>query len=448
MALADYRADAMRCTRCSYCKWIPLDLVKSWRFAKGCPSVEYGGFHSYSGGGRLVTYLSLLDRRSEVTDRVVDIAFKCQLCGNCDVTCKVCRYNMEPLLALHEFRFWLVEQGLVPARYVEIIEGYRRRGTMVGGWGGDRGRWARELKVKDLSTDTGEVLFYPGCRFSFDGGLGAVVRTSVEILQQAGLDVGILSAGGCCGGRVYHMGYRDDFTAAAETSLAAWEAAGVKTVVTPCADCYHTFKRLYAEEGSAVEVVHMVEMVDRLVKEGSLTFTTEVPLTVTYHDPCHLGRQGEPHVPWEGVEKKIFGQAVVYDPPRPRYNGAQGNYDTPRDVLRAIPGVELVEMERCREAAWCCGAGGGVREAYPEFSAWTASERLEEARATGAAAILTACPWCERNFLDAQREPRGAAQWPPGDGALSGAGPRRRPAATGGTPLQVLDVMDLVRQAL
>lgn len=428
MSLIDYRADAMRCTRCSYCKWIPFDLVKSARFAKGCPSVDHGGFHSYSGGGRLVTYLSLLDGRSEITDRVVDIAFKCQLCGNCDVTCKVCRYDMEPLAAQREFRFWLVEQGRVPPQYERVIEGYRRRGTMVGDPGnGDpgvgRARWVRGLEVKDLTKETGEVLFHPGCRFSFDGGLGDVARSSLEILQQAGLDVGILGAGRCCGGRVYHMGYRDDFVAAAENSLAAWEAAGVKTVVTPCADCYHTFKRLYAEEGSSVEVVHMVEMVDRLVKEGRLTFESAVPLTVTYHDPCHLGRQGEPHVPWDGVEKKIFGQAVVYDPPRPRHNGSQGVYDAPRDVLRAIPGVELLEMERSREAAWCCGAGGGVREAYPEFSAWTAAERLEEARSTGAEAIVSACPWCERNFLDA--------------------------AAVGGVaPLQVFDVLDLVRRAL
>ena len=80
----------------------------------------------------------------------------------------------------------------------------------------------------------------------------------------------------------------------------------------------------------------MVEVVARLVKEGSLEFTKEVPLTLTYHDPCHLGRQGEPYVPWDGAENKIFGQAVVYDPPKPRYNGAKGVYDAPRDVLRAF----------------------------------------------------------------------------------------------------------------
>ena len=125
MALTDFRADALRCTRCSYCKWIPFDLVKSHRFAKGCPSIEAHGFHAYSAGGRLVTMLSLMDDRSEITDTVVDIAFKCQLCGNCDVACKMCRYDMEPLAALHELRAHLVEQGRAPDSYRPIIERVR-----------------------------------------------------------------------------------------------------------------------------------------------------------------------------------------------------------------------------------------------------------------------------------------------------------------------------------
>jgi hypothetical protein len=91
-------------------------------------------------------------------------------------------------------------------------------------------------------------------------------------------------------------------------------------------------------------------------------------MKVTYHDPCHLGRQGETYVPWNGKEKKIFGQAVVYDPPRPRYNGAFGVYEPPRNVLRRFPGWSWWKWNASSEAAWCCGAGGGAREAYPEFS--------------------------------------------------------------------------------
>ena len=151
----------------------------------------------------------------------------------------------------------------------------------------------------------------------------------------------------------------------------------------------------------------MVELLDQMVADGRLKMTNPVPMKVTYHDPCHLGRQGEDYVPWDGIEKKIFGQAVVYDPPRPRYNGAFGVYDAPRNVLKAIPGVELVEMERIKEGAWCCGAGGGAREAYPKFSEWTADERIEEAESTGADALVTACPWCERNFIDAVRGTKG-----------------------------------------
>jgi Fe-S oxidoreductase len=145
-------------------------------------------------------------------------------------------------------------------------------------------------------------------------------------------------------------------------------------------------------------------------------------MTVTYHDPCHLGRQGEPYVAWEGAEKKIRGQIVVYEPRRPRNNGAWGIYDPPREILRSIPGVRLVEMERIREYSWCCGAGGGVREAYPEYSRWTASERVSEARASGAEALATACPWCERNFLDS--------------------------IEASGNAMKVFDVLDLVQMAL
>ena len=153
--------------------------------------------------------------------------------------------------------------------------------------------------------------------------------------------------------------------------------------------------------GAKFEVLHTVEFFDRLIKQGKIKLTKAVPMTVTYHDPCHLGRQGEPYVPWKGKEKKIFNQIVVYEPRKPSYNGAWGVYEPPRDVLKSIPGLELVEMERIKEYAWCCGAGGGVKEAYPEFSAWTATERIEEAKSTGAEAIVSACPWCERNFIDA-----------------------------------------------
>jgi Fe-S oxidoreductase len=218
------------------------------------------------------------------------------------------------------------------------------------------------------------------------------------------------------------MGYRKDFTQFAVKNIEAWQKAGLKTIVTSCSDCYFAFKRLYPELGLKVNVLHTVELVDQLIEQGKIKFSKSIPMTVTYHDPCHLGRQGEQYVPWKGEEKKIFNQIVVYDPPKPRYNGAWGVYEPPRDVLKSIPDLNLVEMERIREYSWCCGAGGGCNDAYPEFSAWTAGERIEEARYTGAEAIVTACPWCERNFINA--------------------------VSNEGKKMKVFDIIELVEQAI
>jgi Fe-S oxidoreductase len=402
MALEDYQADMERCSQCSYCRWIPLDQIKSSRFALGCPSVAHSHFHTYTARGRYLVARSLLKGRSDYTDRVRDVVFKCQACGSCDVTCKVCRYNLEPLETILELKARLVEDGQSPPELVALVDHLRKEDNSMGQPKSDRKNWAVGLDIKDLATEKAEVVFHAGCRFSYDPQLQQTARTAVSLLKNAGVDVGILGdQETCCGLRAYTMGYRKELAKCAAKLIKAWGRAGVKTVVTSCADCYHGFKRRFPDLGSAFEVLHTVEVIDRLIKEDRLKFTRSVPMTVTYHDPCHLGRQGEPYIGWNGVEKKIRNQVIVHEPRRPRYNGAWGMYDPPRNVLRSIPGIELVEMERIREYAWCCGAGGGVMEAFPGFAAWTAAERIDEATATGAAAIVSACPWCERSFCDA-----------------------------------------------
>jgi Fe-S oxidoreductase len=317
---------------------------------------------------------------------------------------------MEPLDAMRELRATLVKDGHTLPQLAPVINCLRKESNMVEQPAKKRGDWIKDLKVKDLTKEKAGTVFHAGCRYSFDGDLGQVARTSVEILNKAGVDFGVFGKNEmCCSGRAYDMGYRDDFHTRADANLKAWKRAGVHTVVTPCAECFHTFSRKYtAQAGSEIKVVHMVQIIDELIRDGKLQFTKRVDLKVTYHDPCHLGRQGEPYVPWSGKEKKIFGQAVCYEPPR--------------NILKAIPGLQLLEMERIKEAAWCCGAGGGAREAYPEFSNSTAKERLEEAQSTGAEAIVSACSWCERNFIDATN----------GDGAK----------------LKVFDIVELVGQAL
>jgi len=145
------------------------------------------------------------------------------------------------------------------------------------------------------------------------------------------------------------------------------------------------------------QVVHLVEYVDELVKEGALKLANRVDLRLTYHDPCSLSRLSEPWVPYEG-ERGLWG---VVDPPLERRRGTHGVYQPPRDVLSSIPGVQLVEMPRMKENAFCCGAGRGTKEAFPDFASWAAEERLGEVKEVGAEALVSACPWCKDNFTEA-----------------------------------------------
>lgn len=401
MELKDYERDMTGCSRCSICKWIPLNQIKSWRFANVCPSISRYNFHAYSGGGRMLMGLSILQGRSELTEVVTDIIYKCTLCGACDVSCKQYRDDIDISETLQAFRIRCVEEGQLIPEHTVMIDNLRREGNVFGKPKTERGRWAEGLDVKDINEEQADVFFHAGCNYSYDEELWPIVRGAVTLLENAGVDVGI--AGGeesCCGGRAYEIGYQGELEKYAEDVIGRVKASGANKLVTACSDCYSTFKYYYPKIGKAlgVEVLHITEYIDRLIREGKIKPTKSVPMRITYHDPCHLGRRGESYVgEWKGDNKLLR-------PLKYKRTGKEGVYNPPRNILKSIPGLELVEMERIKEYSWCCGAGGGVKEAYPDFSIWTAMERVEEAKATGAEAIVTACPWCERNFKDAIKE--------------------------------------------
>jgi heterodisulfide reductase subunit D len=141
--------------------------------------------------------------------------------------------------------------------------------------------------------------------------------------------------------------------------------------VTACGSCRRIWREYPKEELQGVRVLHAVEYLEELVQEGRLRFSKRIDKKITYHDPCHLGR------------------------------GA-GVYEAPRSILRAIPGVELVEMPRNRRWSWCCGGGGGVPEAFPDLAKWNAEDRLREAKETGAELVLTTSAVCLRSFALAE----------------------------------------------
>lgn len=422
MPLEQYQGDMEMCHRCSCCKFIPLQMVDGYEYTYVCPSVSRYHFHSYSGGGRLNIGANMLKNGFTYSDRLLDIVYNCQMCGACGVSCNYAM-DMEVIQPIQEFRAKCVEAGKTHGTLDKAIALLRKQGTMVVPGKPKRGDWAKGLNLKNAAEEKVDVLYHVGCLTSFDPSLHKLARATVKILQKAGVNFGIAGdAETCCGGRAYQMGYQEDFLNQARKNMALIHKAGVKTVVTACADGYQAFKVLYDQyklKGD-LEVLHISEYIDRLIKSGELSLTNKVEMVVTYHDPCRLGRMGEPWIHWEG--KKIPGDRFVFDPPKTYRRGTHGVYEPPRDVIKAIAGVKLTEMTRIKEYAWCCGAGGGVSESNPEFAQWTAMERIEEAASTGAEAIVTACPWCEKTLGEA--------------------------IGASGSKLKVYDIVELVEQAI
>jgi Fe-S oxidoreductase len=403
MGLEQYKGDMEMCCRCSACKFVPMQQIKGHQYSYVCPSISRYNFHSYSGGGRMNIGAAALKNGTNYTNKLKDIIYNCQLCGACGVSCNYAM-DMEVLQPITEFRIQAVKDGQTQPALDKVVKGMKASGSMVP-VKGKRGDWAKGLGIKDVTKEKVEVLFHVGCLTSYDPAMQKLAKATARILQKAGIDFGIAGdAETCCGGRAYQMGYEDEFLAQAKKNMAMVKKSGAHTIVTACADGHQAFKVLYDKyklKGD-IRVFHIAEYIDRLIGEGKLKLRRKVDMNVTYHDPCRLGRIGEPWVHWEG--RKIPGDRFVFDPPKEYRRGTKGVYEPPRDVLKAIPGVKLTEMTRIKEYAWCCGAGGGVNESNPEFAAWTAKERIDEAVATGAEALVTACPWCEKTFNEAIRE--------------------------------------------
>jgi Fe-S oxidoreductase len=380
-----------------------MQKVKGFEYASTCPSIAKYNFHSYSGGGRLNIGGAMLKSGFNYTDRILDVVYNCQLCGACGVSCNYAM-DMEVLEPISEFRIKCVKDGKTNPALDKTIAALRKTGSIVP-IQGKRGDWATGLSLKDATREKVDVFYHVGCLTSYDKDMHKLARATAKILQKAGVDFGIAGdAEVCCGGRAYQMGYKSDFLNQAKKNMAMIKKAGARTVVTACADGYQAFKVLYDKHNlkGDLEVLHISEYVSRLLEDGKLKLRKKLNLSVTYHDPCRLGRLGEPWIHWTG--KKIPGDRFVFDPPKTYRRGTNGVYEPPRDVLKSIPGVKLTEMTRIKEYSWCCGAGGGVIESNPAFARWTAQERIDEAMSTGAQALVTACPWCEKIFSEAIKE--------------------------------------------
>ena len=345
--LEDFEDELETCfgTSCGFCE-------------RGCPVYQNLKVKTLCMKGRNRTMLGLLQGKFEISPAVVQAAFECTLCGNCDRWCSL--KNTEHTQA---FREYLLKHGVEPMKeHSSLAASLRNYGNPWFQPRSARNRWTKGLNIPKATPGKADVLFFAGCTSAVTKQLTKSLIASAKLLQSAGVEFATLGQDEpCCGSTLQRIGQAEAFERMASDNIAKLESLGTKKVITPCPGCYVTLKRSAELHKSKLKVVHVSQEIAHLVKEGKLDIKRS-PERMTYHDPCHLGRMG-------------------------------GVFDEPRTIIEAIG--TLVEMPNNRYESRCCGAGAGLQSAFPKLSRELAAKRVAEAKSTGATTLVTSCPFCE-----------------------------------------------------
>ncbi|MCO1599943.1 (Fe-S)-binding protein [Desulfosporosinus nitroreducens] len=297
--------------------------------------------------------------------------WRCTTCGKCHQRCPRDVKQINDMVALRRFAtgYGVFPEAVKPVRAASA--GLFAEGNPFGEARTKRAEWAEGLSVKTF-TEGMEILYFPGCYLSYDSRLKKVARATVNILNKAGVDFGILGTKeNCCGESIRKTGNEALFKRMARENIKTFIDNGVKKILVSSPHCYHTFKNEYPEFNVNFEVIHISQYLFELINGGRLQISKEYEKKVTYHDPCYLGRHN-------------------------------GIYDEPRGVLKKIPGLILNEMEESREDSMCCGMGGGRIWMETQKSDRFANLRLDQAIGVGAEVLVTSCPYCITNFEDSR----------------------------------------------
>ncbi len=322
-------------------------------------------------------------------------AYECTICGQCKT---VCPAHLDTISMWENMREFLVANRLAPLpaheAIIKAIENYDNPWMQPRS---QRSKWSklleRDIRIKDATKEHCDVLYFVGCTAAYDPNIRGMATDTAHVLSKAGMDFGTLGNDeGCCGSTLLRTGLIESARRTALKNIEMFERSSPSVIVTSCAGCYKTIKQDYPRVGKVgARVVHITQFVDEMIGSGRLRFANRIDSVATYHDPCHLGRHN-------------------------------GLYDPPRRILQAIPGLKLVEMERNREEARCCGAGGGVKTAFPELAQKISSLRVDDALRTGADTLVTSCPFCYQSLKSSIEQK--------------------------GSKLRMLDLMELVRLSI
>lgn len=380
---------------------IGLERVKKWLYAKGleerssgcvlcgscyghgpanpmedvpgpkekCPPYEFYRFQRHTPKSRWLMSQRVFHGLDPITAELKEVISACTNCLMCQELCGVRNDGYGPWDITVAMREEITEkEGPIDA-HRPIYLGLQQHDNPWAQARTERGVWAEGLGLKQFGDASASTLLFAGCSADQPSGRSGAIALA-QLMQKSGEDFVILGKDEkCCGLYAFDLGFRREYERLREFNLATINNAGIKQVVIACGSCQRIWREYAKTPGVNFEVVHGLEYVERLIGSGRLKFAKPVNKKVTYHDSCHLGR-------------------------------GCGVYEAPRSILRAISGLQLVEMERNRRWSWCCGGGGGVPEADPELAQWCAADRLREAGDSGAELVLTSSALCQRSFAD------------------------------------------------
>lgn len=370
-------AEATICAYCGYCRAV-------------CPTYQGVGWESCSPRGRIQLTKLLLEGTPLSVEQMIRL-YQCTLCGHCTQVCPT-RIDLR--------QFWLaartqaVTHDLAPEGLGAARDYAAKTGNVYGYQNDERAAWVEYMD--DAPPDLYQrplagMMYFVGCSTSFSPRVQRIAEAFARVMTAAEVDFTILGEGEvCCGFPLMVAGMKDQAEALIEHNLARVRATGATTIVFTCPACRMMWLEEYARHLPGVRMLHSTELLAELVADKRLSLKDVNPV-VTYHDPCDLGRNG-------------------------------GVYDAPRQVLGAIPGLQLVEVHERGERGLCCGGGGDLEMVDPALSRRVAARTVGKLAATGAQAIVTACPQCVRTLT------RGAEQCAPN--------------------VEVLDLVELLARAL
>ena len=371
--------DTYACTECGRCTSVcPATLTGKPLDPKNLIIDLKGALYAES-GLKLAGHRERADRAEHepLVGGVIkdDVLWSCTTCMACIEACPVGIEHVPKIVDMR--RALVLEESRFPPEATPVFNSLERHGNPFGFRADTRADWADGLDVHTLGVDPEvkvDVLYWVGCYGSFDERNKKVARSLARVLKSAGVNFGILGVEETCtGDPARRLGNEYLFQVLAEGAIETLKSYGVQTIVTACPHCMNNIKNEYGQFGGDFEVVHHSQYIRDLLKSGKLRLEDGFDKrSITFHDPCYLGR----------------------------YNDV---YDQPREVLQGLGGAELIEMKRSRNKALCCGGGGGRTFLEENLGSRMSHNRLKDVLDTGAETLAAGCPYCITMFEDGIR---------------------------------------------